>query len=164
MPGPGKTPTALRKLRGNPGKRPLPKNEPKPRVDAPEMPAGLSKAAQAHWKRVVEEGVRLRLITTLDDSLLTSYIVEWDIVKTLGDETLKRGSWITMTEFNRSGEEIETGQKRAPWCTALAQHQMLLRGLRADLGFSPTARTKVQTVEDDTGQMAELFAFDGGKK
>lgn len=127
------------------------------------MPTGLSADAQAHWKRVIEEGVRLKIITTLDDSLLTSYIVEWDLVKQLADKCLKHGSWITLTAFNSAGEKVETGQKRAPWDTALAQHQVILRGIRADLGFSPTSRTKVSMVEEEE-QMAELLAFDGGKK
>jgi phage terminase small subunit len=177
MPGRKMTPTALKKLRGNPGGRPLPKGEPKPRVDAPAMPPGLSKAAQAHWKHTISEGVRLKLITTLDHGLLGRYIKEWldhgllgryikewDACRELDEQCKKRGRWITETAIDRKGEAYETGVKRAPWDTSLVQHAGILRGLISDLGFSPTARAKVSTVDDDEPKKADLLAFDGGKK
>jgi P27 family predicted phage terminase small subunit len=128
------------------------------------MPPGLSKAAQAHWKHIISECVRLKLITTLDHGLLGRYIKEWDACRELDEQCKKRGRWITETAIDRKGEAYETGVKRAPWDTSLVQHAGILRGLISDLGFSPTARAKVSTVDDDEPKKADLLAFDGGKK
>lgn len=158
------TPTAIRKLQGNPGKRPLPKREPKPRVEAPKMPTGLSKAAQNEWKRLVAECVRLKIITTLDHSLLRSYIHEWQMCEHLFGQCKNHGTYISDTVIDRNGNAYQTNIKRAPWDTSLAQHQSILRGIRSDLGFTPTARTKVSVVEDEEPKKADLLAFDGGKR
>ena len=158
------TPTALRKLRGNPSKRPLPKREPKPKVDTPPMPTGLSKAAQTHWKHITSECERLKLATTLDHSLLTSYILEWDAVRELAEQCRKHGRWVAETVVDRHGRAYDGPTKRAPWDTSLTQHQQILRGLRSDLGFTPTSRAKVSSVEEEEESVAKLLAFDGGKK
>lgn len=163
MPRPRK-PTALKKLAGNPGRRPLPKTEPKPRVDAPAMPPGLSKAAQEHWKHIIGECVRLKLITTLDHGLLGRYIKEWDACRELDEQCKERGRWITEVAVDRKGNAYETGIKRAPWDTSLVQHATILRGLISDLGFSPSARAKVSTVSEEEPKKADLIAFVGGKK
>lgn len=49
MRGRKKTPTKLRILNGNPGRRPLPENEPQPAPGVPEPPEFLDKDARAHW-------------------------------------------------------------------------------------------------------------------
>ncbi len=50
MPGRPPKPTALKLLQGNPGKRPLPKGEPRPPVGC-EPPANLTKRARGVWDR-----------------------------------------------------------------------------------------------------------------
>jgi P27 family predicted phage terminase small subunit len=69
------TPTYLRLLRGNPGKRPLNKNEPQPArpPDVPELPAYLTGHARQEWERVAPEVFRLGLLTTVDISAFGAY-------------------------------------------------------------------------------------------
>ena len=43
-------PTNLKLIEGNPGKRPLPGNEPKPKPKAPSMPSDLDYQAKKTWK------------------------------------------------------------------------------------------------------------------
>src|SRR5439155_23962240 len=50
--GPAPTPTALRILRGNPGRRPLPLNEPRAPLGPPPPPPELSTAALAEGNRL----------------------------------------------------------------------------------------------------------------
>lgn len=45
------TPTAIKKLEGNPGKRPLNKSEPKPIRKAPFCPKWLEVEAKKEWQR-----------------------------------------------------------------------------------------------------------------
>jgi len=48
-------PTVLKVLEGNPGKRPLNKNGPKPKPVAPKTPKHLNSVAKKEWKRVAAE-------------------------------------------------------------------------------------------------------------
>ncbi len=56
-------PTALKLIAGNPGKRPLNRNEPKPAHSVPTCPAHLSPTGKAEWKRLAHEMHRLRIIS-----------------------------------------------------------------------------------------------------
>jgi hypothetical protein len=66
MRGRKKTPTNLVLLRGNPGKRALNKEEPKPRPVLPEPPGHLDTGAKREWRRVAPELHQLGLLTVLD--------------------------------------------------------------------------------------------------
>lgn len=70
--GPPPQPTALKILRGVPGKRPLPKHEPKPAPTGAEAPAGLPVAARALWDEHAPELVRIHLLTILDRRALAT--------------------------------------------------------------------------------------------
>lgn len=59
-------PTAIKELEGNPGKRPLNKNEPKPDKKAPRCPAWLEEEAKKEWKRTGTMLEQLGLLTEMD--------------------------------------------------------------------------------------------------
>jgi len=60
-------PINLKILEGNPGKRPLNLNEPKPLQIAPECPKWLKPLAKKIWKRLYPELERLGLLTIIDE-------------------------------------------------------------------------------------------------
>ena len=66
--GPAKTPTALTVLRGNPGKRALPKDEPQPREVPPYCPGHIraDKVALREWKRLLPILTQMRVVTEAD--------------------------------------------------------------------------------------------------
>jgi P27 family predicted phage terminase small subunit len=66
--GPAKTPTALTVLRGNPGKRALPKNEPQPREVPPYCPEHIraDKVALREWNRVLAILTQMRVVSEAD--------------------------------------------------------------------------------------------------
>lgn len=49
------TPTAIKELEGNPGKRKLNENEPKPERKAPACPKWLDKDARKEWHRLAKK-------------------------------------------------------------------------------------------------------------
>ena len=64
------TPTALKLLRGNPGKRRLPEDEPKPGAPASaEAPAWLDSEAREFWDTYAPRLIELGLLTELDVEL-----------------------------------------------------------------------------------------------
>jgi P27 family predicted phage terminase small subunit len=78
MPGPPPTPTHLKLIRGNPGKRPI-RPEPEPQVPAevPEPPRFLSGYAADEWWRVAPELHRLGLLSVLDVGPFAAYCVAY---------------------------------------------------------------------------------------
>jgi P27 family predicted phage terminase small subunit len=66
-------PTRLKMLTGNPGKRPLNEDEPRPDANIPECPPELGPVARQEWHRLVGELAALRLLTNLDRAALAAY-------------------------------------------------------------------------------------------
>src|SRR6185436_7103915 len=68
--GPRPRPTVLKILNGNPGKRPLNENEPKPKGGLPECPEYLSDKAQAAWSQFAAQLTAAGVATSLDATAL----------------------------------------------------------------------------------------------
>ena len=64
-------------LRGNPGKRPLPKAEAHPRPGVGLAPAFLDAEARREWNRMAARLTRLGLATELDGGQLALYCVAY---------------------------------------------------------------------------------------
>jgi len=79
MPGPAPTPTTLKVLRGNPGKRPLPTTEPTPRGGEPSCPAWLPVEAKKEWRRIMAGARGIGLFTLDDRTALSQYCVTYAI-------------------------------------------------------------------------------------
>ena len=73
MSGPAPKPTKLKKLEGNPSKRPLNKFEPQPLVEIPSCPKHLCAEARAEWKRICPELDKLGLLSKIDRAALAAY-------------------------------------------------------------------------------------------
>ena len=74
MSGPPPTPSYLKLLKGNPGRRPI-KANPEPAVspEIPSPPEFLSPIAKDEWWRIAGELHRLRLLTPLDVGVFSVY-------------------------------------------------------------------------------------------
>jgi phage terminase small subunit len=67
------TPTNVKLITGNPGKRPLPVSEPRPTPRRIGPPKHLNADAQVEWARICEELHALGLLTGLDRVALAAY-------------------------------------------------------------------------------------------
>src|SRR5688500_13426098 len=67
------TPTHLKLVRGNPGKRPLNASEPAPLLTLPTPPAELSADARVEWERVAVELHRIGVLSGIDRGPLAAY-------------------------------------------------------------------------------------------
>ena len=125
------TPTALKKLAGNPGKRPMNHAEPMPSKGAPVCPDWLKGDALAEWKRIVPELDRLGVLTSVDGAMVEAYCATY-------------------------GEIVATVKAGEPLKAALLGQ---LRCYAAELGLSPAARAKLvipKGPEDD--ETAHFFS------
>ena len=66
-------PTAIKALEGNPGKRELNKNEPKPKKKAPACPKWLDDEAKKEWRRLSKQLEELGILTEVDMTAFAGY-------------------------------------------------------------------------------------------
>lgn len=138
MSGPPKTPTHLRLVRGNPSKRPINQNEPKPPPGVPPTPKHFSKQEKYWFNRLGEDLNCMGVITTLDGmalELLIGAYVEW---RSHRDILEKEGE--TYTTISATGDKLI---KAHPRVAMMADAWKRLRGMMAEFGMTPASRSKV---------------------
>ncbi len=129
-------PVALRVLRGNPGRRRLPRQDlkPEPGADCPDI---LSPIAKREWKRLAPELVRLGLLTKLDRAAFSAYC-----------ESVDDFYW-AVVRLRRDGRVITAGNGTAiphPAVQLKRQAMRTIREFSAEFGMTPSARTRVQEI------------------
>jgi P27 family predicted phage terminase small subunit len=71
--GPPPKPTALKVVGGNPGRRPINKEEPAPEIVAPHCPPHLAAEGVAEWERIMPLLIRYHIISEIDTAALALY-------------------------------------------------------------------------------------------
>lgn len=163
--GPAPKPTRLKIAAGNPGKRPLNPREPKPATVDPPMPMWLSKRAQAEWRRIVPELLKLGLLTSIDLAALAAYcqayaefeiatrtieeegricrvplLADKDITELVTDpKTGVQESKLVALKGQRIGERLKTH----PAVTQQRESLRLVKQFLAEFGLSPSSRSGV---------------------
>lgn len=136
-PGPPPTPTNLKVLRGNPGKRKLSTTEPDPTPAIPSCPAHLSKEARREWKRISKELLANGIVSKLDRACLAGYC----------------DAYATWAEASKQLQEFGTVFK-APSGYPMASPYLAIRNTALDqmraflteFGMSPASRSRVRTA------------------
>lgn len=138
-------PTHLKVLEGNPGKRPLNKNEPKPKPVAPKCPSWLNKIAKKEWKRIVPELERLGLLTVVDGAALEGYCQAY-------------ARWVEAEQFlQKHGTVFRTPSgyiQQVPQVAIAQKYLQLVKAFCAEFGLTPSSRGRMQLpgqTEDDDG-------------
>ncbi len=153
MRGPKPKPTRLKELEGNPGKRAVNHQEPKPDVEIPECPAHLNGAARTEWKRITKELHALKLIAKIDRAALAICCTAWaDYVK-------------ACNILRVQGEVIisdQGGLYQNPWVAIKKRSMDQVMKFYAEFGMSPSSRTRLK-VETPTEE-DEMAGFLFGKK
>ena len=147
--GPRPTPTALKLLRDNPGRRPLNKREPRPPAVIPTAPAHLDPVARAEWRRVVRPLAAAGLVTQVDRAALAVYCTAWS-------------RWVDaekkLVEF---GSVLASPTKGfpllSPYLTIANTAMAQMRSFLAEFGMTPASRSRIETGEPKTGGELERF-------
>ena len=131
------TPTSLRVLRGNPGHRPLPENEPPVRIEIPRCPRELSPTAKKEWRRITPELARLGLLTRIDRAALAMYCDHY-------------GRWLeAIAALQKYGVVIKSPSgflMQSPYVAIANKAGEQVRLLLSEFGMSPSSRTRVHAV------------------
>lgn len=140
MVGRNPKPTALRIIQGNPGKRPLPKSEPKPRLLTPRAPAYLDATAKAWFKTHAKILARMKVMTDADTTALAMAAESWSIYRKAIEHIEVAGMYIE-TPNGMPAQSPAMGVRNVQW----KQIQKIL----AEFGMTPSSRSGVQTIGED---------------
>lgn len=149
MQGRKPTPTAVKELNGNPGKRALNKKEPKPAVGAPVCPQHLKGTARTEWKRLVTELGEMSLLTKVDRAELSLCCSAWAMyVKACG-------------KIEKEGEVIisdKGGMYQNPWVAIRNRSMEQVHKFYTEFGMTPSSRSRIRVeTPSEEDEMAELL-------
>lgn len=157
-------PTNLKLLNGNPGKRKISQNEPKPKPIAPKCPKWLDKEAKREWKRLASELEKVGLLTQIDGSIFAAYCQSWSLfvaAQKAINEYQKTENKLTVTYTNTLGASNEVPLPEI----AIAEKALKqLKAFCTEFGLTPASRTRidVKPLEGKADPMEALLRGAGG--
>jgi len=144
-------PTQQKIAEGNPGLRPLPKNEVKPEAGVPEAPAWLDREAKAEWRRVAPHLFKAGLLAKIDRAALTAYCQSWS-------------RWVAaekkLAESSLLGQ-TKTGKiQRNPYLGIAHQEMNHVWKTLSAFGMTPSSRAGLEatTISEDSENLWKKFA------
>lgn len=154
MAGRRPTPTALKLVKGNPGKRAINKKEPKPAPGIPSPPSHLTDSGKVAWGRLTVLLDRMGVLTEADTFALERLCDCYAEILELREEV--EGAGRTYTTTSTQGETVIKANPAVPM---LADADRRFKSYLVEFGLTPAARTKVQIKDDDEekDQLAEFF-------
>ena len=128
------TPTAIKELEGNPGRRPLNRNEPVPVYRAPPCPKTLGPEAKREWRRLAKTLESMHVLTELDMAVFATYCDAYE-------------QWKKATEFiNTHGSVIRTPSgylQQIPQVSIAQTYAKLMNRCAEQMGLTPSARSRI---------------------
>ena len=148
------TPTAIKELEGNPGKRKLNENEPKPERKAPACPKWLDKDARKEWHRLAKKMEAIGVLTEVDMAAFAAYCQSY-------------ARWKEAEEFiTEHGTLVRTPSgywQQVPQVSIAQTYLKIMSRFCEQFGLTPSARSRI--VADagcqDTTDPMELFLVRG---
>ena len=140
-------PTALREMEGNPGKRPLNKREPQPRGELYAAPEWMSATQREGWAYAVTHAP-YGLLKQLDRSVLAIWVVAEDLHREAAEKITQYG---LLTKSPNAGLPLQS-----PYLAILNKQAQIMLKAGAELGFSPSSRTRVQLEAGLSGPLVWL--------
>ncbi len=170
--GPQAAPTALKLLRGNPGKRRLNRREPQAK-GCPPRPPGLTPGARQAWDRIVPLLERMGVVGEIDAAALELWCTWFDRWQRLV-RTLRKEGEVTVYRTVEPVTVLEDGEERTEYrekveyyarpeakLAATAFGQLVTLG--RDFGLTPSSRSGIRTAggEEEADPLAKFLP--GGK-
>lgn len=127
-------PTALKALEGNPGRRPLNENEPKPEKKAPKCPAWLEPEAKKEWKRMTKTLEAIGVLTQVDATAFAGYCQAYARWKEAEEFLSKHG-----TIFKTPSGYIQ----QVPQVSIAQTYLKIMKDFCSEFGLTPAARSRI---------------------
>lgn len=131
------TPTAIKLLEGNPGKRPINKNEPRPEKRAPNCPTWLEPEAKKEWKRMSKTLEAIGVLTQVDATAFAGYCQAY-------------ARWREAEEFlSKHGTIFKTPSgyiQQVPQVSIAQTYLKIMKDFCSEFGLTPAARSRISVV------------------
>jgi P27 family predicted phage terminase small subunit len=157
-------PTALKVVRGNPGKRALNTAEPQYSADHLACPRWLSAEAKREWRRVAKLLKDQRVVTDADRAALVAYCQAWARWRQ-AEEILETGGFTQQVAIqNAKGEIIGEKEIVRPEVIIAQKYLELMQRAAGRLGLDPSSRAKVSKLPEAHEDPFAQFLRGGGQK
>jgi len=155
-------PTAVKELRGNPGKRPRNLNEPQLEVGDPEMPAGLSVGAKQEWDAMVPHLKKMGVLTPVDRAALAGYCYAFDIFLRANQEIEQFGLFLKTPIMGRKGTAEEGTiiayiTEKNPAVAVANEALKTKKSFLTEFGMTPASRSKLHVEKPKAPDPADLY-------
>lgn len=151
--GPRPEPTIIKMAKGNPGKRPLNKSEPKPPSDDITPPDWVTGVARSKWDQVVPKLIGMGVMTNADIDTIARYCTMHEqFVKYL--EQVRRGLDVLVIRDDKGKVKYMQSTPAATMMTKLAASMLRIE---QEFGLTPSARSGIATTQNK--QQDDLEAF-----
>jgi len=129
------TPSAIKRLRGNPGRRPLNEREPKPRPIIPPCPKHLEGEARTEWRRATRRLAACGVLSELDGAGLALLCTAW-------------GRWVQAEQEIRKYGPIVKAPKTGvpmqnPWLSVANKAMEQMMKVLPEFGMTPASRSRI---------------------
>lgn len=147
------TPTAIKELEGNPGKRPLNAKEPKPVKKAPSCPKWLEPEAKKEWRRLSKLLEQLGVLTELDMASFAAYCQAYARYKEAEEFITQHGSIV----------KTPSGYwQQVPQVAQAQTYSKIMLRLAEQFGLTPSARSRIIAGGGDSAPADEMEELLGG--
>lgn len=150
-PGPKPKLTALKKLAGNPGKRPLNEHEPQFAAEVPDCPGHLDEIAKAEWERLAKAMGAAGVLTLADRAVMAGYCEAWSLSVRASREVQKHG---TVLVSPKTGLPFAS-----PHVNILSMALKQMKTFAAEMGLSPSSRSGITAVESEGDRTKDKRRF-----
>lgn len=133
-------PTRLKLLMGNPGKRPINMDEPKPEPMVPDCPPELGPVARKEWHRLAAELAKLRILTQLDRAALAAYCGAYALWAEATENIQKFGTMVK----SPTGYPIQS-----PYVSIANRQAEIMMRIASEFGFTPASRSRISVARDE---------------
>lgn len=143
-------PSAVKKLEGNPGGRPLNEKEPAPKKKAPACPKWLDAEARKEWRRLAKVLEEMGVLTQLDMGVFATYCNAY-------------ARWKEADEFiSQHGTVIKTPSgyvQQLPQVSIAQTYAKLMNRCAEQMGLTPSSRSRIIAADngDPDDEMEELL-------
>ena len=151
--GPPPEPTRLRLLKGNPGKRRVNSDEPKPprraKKDLLRCPGWISDGAKLVWRSAAPQLRDMGVLTQVDRDALAAYCQAYARWREAEEFIAKHGSVYPLRDEQGRVKYMQPFPQ-----VAIARHLLLaVRTFQQEFGMTPSARSRIHgPAEPDAGE------------
>ena len=152
------TPTHLKLIRGNPGRRPVSTDEFRPDAKIPPCPRHVKGEARKEWKRICELLNDCQMIAEVDRGALSMLCTAWGRYVN-AEEMIEKASEQAPGSFGLFVKSPNGMAIQSPWLSVSNRAMEMYRTWCAEFGITPAQRVRV--TPQTTQQMLPGFQGNG---